>query len=892
MGRLTVLRGTAGVLASAALLAGLALMLSPTDARAATFIVDSASDTVDASPGDGSCADVSGNCTLRAAVMEANALAGPDQINIPAGTYLRSIAGFEEDAAATGDLDVTDDLTLVGDGAATTVIDAQREDRIFDIHPDAVVEIRDLTITNGLSGFILDPALPFGEAFDPGGGILNHGDLTLKRVALTDNWGRGAAVWSAGEVSILDGRLEGNDAGIVGEGQAIINLGMMTIRRTSIANNPTIDSAVIVRNEESGSLLLDSSSIIEEGIFYSGPALVSEGVLTMVNSTVSGTEFGVVSAAGTTEIMHSTLTSWLRGLGVADGAVVTMANTILTTGCGGPVISLGHNIVGPDLPFGTQDCLLTHPTDRLDTDPLIGPLADNGGPTLTHALLPGSPALDAVPISACVDHEGDPLTADQRGVARPQGRECDIGAFEAVQVPLSFTVDSTADRVDKQPGDGRCADQYGGCTFRAAVMEANTSLGRDTIHLPAGTYQLTLYGFAEEAAATGDLDITDDLILLGAGAGSTIIDAEQVDENIFDILGGPSGPTVEISGVTVQNGRRSHDSGSASGGGIRVGEGAALELRDSVVRDNTATNAGGGISSSGMLTVIRSTFVGNHSSDGGGISGVGATVVDSLLTGNVAEEIGDAISGSELIVVNTTVSQNGSSSSPSGAINVWGSALIVASTVAANNGAGVLGFDGEPSITFRNTVIANNGTRDCSRNIAFPVVSLGHNLDSDDTCGLTAATDQPNTDPLLGPLEDNGGPTLTHALLPGSPAINGVPLSACLDQNGDFLALDQRGESRPQGFACDIGAFELAVPGTIGDLRAALESYEFPNSAYRPLDAVLRAALRAEQRGDTDGVSRHLERFIRQVDRLRSRIGDNAADALHQLAQQVPGPSP
>ena len=102
------------------------------------------------------------------------------------------------------------------------------------------------------------------------------------------------------------------------------------------------------------------------------------------------------------------------------------------------------------------------------------------------------------------------------------------------------------------------------------------------------------------------------------------------------------------------------------------------------------------------------------------------------------------------------------------------------------------------------TIIADNITVDCSGN----PTSLGHNLDSDGTCDLTATGDLPNIDPFLGPLQDNGGLTETHALLPGSPAIDAIPAEDCNDPEGNPVTTDQRGIARPLGLACDIGAFE------------------------------------------------------------------------------------
>ena len=137
---------------------------------------------------------------------------------------------------------------------------------------------------------------------------------------------------------------------------------------------------------------------------------------------------------------------------------------------------------------------------------------------------------------------------DQRRVLRPQGEACEIGAFEVVQ----FTVNSTSDSAASNPGDGVCDDGAGNCTLRAAIMEANSLAGPDTITLPAGILTLSIAGTGEDAAATGDLDITDDLTLNGAGQESTIIDGGTFDR-VFDILIG--GSTVEIRGVTIKGGR-------------------------------------------------------------------------------------------------------------------------------------------------------------------------------------------------------------------------------------------------------------------------------------------------------------------------------------------------
>ena len=127
-----------------------------------------------------------------------------------------------------------------------------------------------------------------------------------------------------------------------------------------------------------------------------------------------------------------------------------------------------------------------------------------------------------------------------------------------------------------------------------------------------------------------------------------------------------------------------------------------------------------------------------------------------------------------------------------------------------------LPYVGLGMVTVNNTIIANSvGLGDC-RGVGF--TSLGHNLDSDGSCGLSGPGDISGVDPLLGPLAVNGGPTKTHALLTGSPAIDAVPIADCTDPDGNPITTDQRGVPRPQDAACDIGAFEFGLAATEVDI--------------------------------------------------------------------------
>ena len=148
-----------------------------------------------------------------------------------------------------------------------------------------------------------------------------------------------------------------------------------------------------------------------------------------------------------------------------------------------------------------------------------------------------------------------------------------------------FAVNSTTDAVDANPGDGLCETAViGQCTLRAAVQEANALSGLDVINVPAGTYTLTISGAGEDAAATGDLDLTDSVTISGAGAGVSIIDASGLDR----ALHGMSGVTVELSSLSVRNGLLS------SGGGAGLLVGGTATVTDTEFSNNTANSSADG----------------------------------------------------------------------------------------------------------------------------------------------------------------------------------------------------------------------------------------------------------------------------------------------------------
>jgi hypothetical protein len=376
----------------------------------------------------------------------------------------------------------------------------------------------------------------------------------------------------------------------------------------------------------------------------------------------------------------------------------------------------------------------------------------------------------------------------------------------AVAQAATFTVNTTADNA---PTAGECSGAANDCGLRQAIDKANTTAGDDTVVLPAGHYTLTIAGLNENADLTGDLDVVNNgtLTLTGAGARSTTIDGGGIDR----VLQVATGATAIISGVTITGGNVAANNFS-SGGGIE--NGGILQLSSSVVAGNTA-DYGGGIHngssvSTGAILISNSTISGNTASEayGGGLdfdSGDGLIVNTSIVNnvskgGSPGTTNGDSggameIDGGLLTFQNDTIAGN----------RVTNQAGTLSTNPTDAGAVELYGTTGETTPVFENTIIANNLPSDCHVRTQGFLPEAGVNLDGDSTCFNGAADKHAN--PLLGQLQNNGGPTDTTALLDGSPAINAAANAVC-------PATDQRGITRPQpaGGICDIGAYEATAP--------------------------------------------------------------------------------
>jgi len=358
----------------------------------------------------------------------------------------------------------------------------------------------------------------------------------------------------------------------------------------------------------------------------------------------------------------------------------------------------------------------------------------------------------------------------------------------------SFTVNSTADTVDATPGDGVCADAAGACTLRAAIEEANALPGADVISVPQGIYHIS-YVSPDSPDFISSLLITDSVDISGAGSAQTVL----VGSGGLPFGGGFAvryqtqfWVTVTISRLTVK------DTTNITGGGAISNIGARLTINEVALFGNGGgdNDGGGAYSDAGELTILNSTITGNNAVRGGGVG---------------------TRRGAKLTITNSTISGNQGNHGLDG-LSSQGETVIESSTILG----GISAPNTSPSI--RNSIVSGSNC----------FSSLGHNLVFNITsdCGTGGPGDLNGLDPVLGPLADNGGPTQTHALLAGSPAINAGDNNGC-------PATDQRGVSRPQQGTCDIGAYEYVPPATPAPTPkpAVVTASPTPSLAAAPTDS-------------------------------------------------------
>ncbi len=696
------------------------------------------------------------DCSLREAIFAAAASGDTVEFASPLFDSTQTIV-------LSGELYVNKTLMINGKGASLTKISGNNATRVF--NADGNLTLNNLTITGGRVS---------GGA--NGTGIYNNSGKTLviNDCVIFDNSVVNSGSWS--------------------NGGGIYNAGTTTISRTTISANGTTATSGNVAGGggiySSGRLVIENSTLSGNAAAggtnnYGGAIWNYNGILTLINSTVSGnavaaTGFGggIANYFAILEIYNTTIAR--NSASLNGGGVFNQQSTLFAINS---IISGNSAPNNPNL-LGTFNL---NTNNFVNGDARLAPLGNYGGATQTHALLSDSPALNAgnncvTPVNGC-GRLYTTFTTDRRGAGFPRlvGAVVDIGAFEG-SIPYVSN-----------------SDNNGAGSLRQAV--SNAAAG-DTIF-----FDPTFFASPRTIALTGgEIVISKNLTINGTGANLLTIDAAHANR-IFNIQVNNS---LTVSGVRMIR-------GSTGGNGGCVYVGGVFNLINSEV-SNCSANYGGGIynASTGTINLVRSNINGGQATSGsGGIYNAGTlNFTDSTLSGNTAQFGGGLINDGFSNIVNATISGNRTTTDKgAGIYNSFGRITHLLNTTITNNqanttaGAGIWNENfGNPTITVRarNTIIAGNisGAGNPVDYVG-DLVNLGNNLIN-------------NANPGLAPLGNYGGATPTHALLPNAPALNAGDNCALTENTCGIahsaLIGDQRSSTpRRIGANIDIGAFERNI---------------------------------------------------------------------------------
>ena len=806
------------------------------------------------------------DCTLREAIAHSNAVPGANTI-----TFAPGLSGTITLDRDLGPLIVTDSLTLTGPGARVLAVSANGEMRVLTFLGSSmnVNTVSGLTLRDGFHGFGL---LPGATGF--GGGVLNTAWLTIVDCTLDDHYARGeqgpglggqggaalgGGIYNSGVLTLnrctlrncIVGGGEGTPDpdpfasggnGGAAEGAAVHNAASGTL---------TINNCTFFQNEASGGRGGDAQFAGNGGNAHGG-AIFNAGIMTLTAATISGNKgLGGFGGNGSNIFNNGAPGAGTGGVASAAGSA-TLRNTLcagntargnVPADVNGTFISQGYNLIGTA--DGSSGFNATGDQPGTNAAPLnaqLGTLQNNGGPTDTMMLFAGSPAIDrGKAFGLTVDQRGSSRTSDIPTLPNASdGDGSDIGAVEFT----GFLVVTTLD--DHDDGMASPADT----TLREAINAAIAQPGVEVISfLPGltGIIQLT----------TALPNVSSSMFIEGPGAG--LITVRRNSGGNYRIFTVNNGATVTISGLTVANGNVGSGALPTDSGGGILNDRSNLTLRACHIMENNAvsgfTYGGGVFNHEGTLVIESCTLSGNSSYYGGGLGNncgnagsATASVTGSTFVGNTSSGgYGGAIFNSAvgagtnapLTLVNCTLSGNSAvggfggalyhSAATSGSANL----SLTHCTLAENNassggGLYVFNFNGFAMATLRNSIFKSGGSGVNLVSSGGTITSLGFNF-SDDAAGgdgttgpggpLNATGDMRNTDPLLGVLASNGGPTQTHMPVRNSPV---------LDRGKSFgFATDQRGLPRPVnaahfpdasgGDGADIGALEVNPFGSLTD---------------------------------------------------------------------------
>ncbi|MEX0992991.1 MAG: flexitail domain-containing putative surface protein [Solirubrobacterales bacterium] len=731
-----------------------------------------------------------GDCALREAIQTANTDmgvegcvvgAGADTVELASGTYTLTIPGDGEDANASGDLDVASDLTIAGAGAGSSTVNGAQLDRVLDIAgADATAAISALTIRGGMRPFVTEPT-PDRE----GAGIRSRGaTLSLDGVTVTANsvaGVEGGSIYSNGVLTIDGSTVTGNTGISLGgagvHSQASGGAATLHINDSTVVGNSLAD---IVNTGDAGPALAnvdDSSSGRVSNRGQLAALVVQRSTATtfgnggsgyVTDSAIGGeTVSSVIGNGGTLELDNTTIANGVYG-GIANGGFMTLEGSTVSGNAhhgiqndSGGVLTLNYSTVS-----GNDAGDLTG-----------GGILNSGEATLNHSTVADNFSSG---VAGGIFNLGT-LTLNNSTLSRNRAALY-AGAIESAG---TLVLNGATVSGNSAPASAGVLVTSGNASFTGSAITGNTANG-------AGNGG----GIAVVNASVSLMNTTVSANTASNGNGGGIYQAQG---------------SLSIEDSTV-SGNVARDPGGAGvdfgeGAGLWIQKDATMDVLDSTISANTSDTNGGGIWSAGTLALEASTVSANVGRNGGGLHNHGGTLdlTNTTVTGNSATQGGGIL-------------DHDVAGGPSGGTTLQSS--TIAQNAATSTGGGLKNLQASPpsgpygKIALKDTIVANNEVNQTPSECAGPITSgiegfsgaynLIEMIDSTPPQECTISGDTAGNitgqDPKLGLLADNTGPTKTHMLALGSPALN-QGSSSCPTQ-------DQRGTSRPQDFACDIGAVE------------------------------------------------------------------------------------
>jgi hypothetical protein len=763
------------------------------------------------------CSDAGSPClTINGALGK---VAAGDTIEVAAGTYIRN--------TGTEVILVNKDIILSGGwdaGFAT-----QSGDSVIDGQDSWL----DIQVTVGVSSTVDK----FSVTNSKSSGIDNQGTLIVQRSLIYNNnkpdgtntsTTDGGGIYNTGVLTIINSAIYSNYATNRGGG-GIYNTGSLIVRSSTIANNTAHDGGGIIytptghvpTSPSSPSILLNNVTIAGNTAYYGG---------------------GIYRAADIAPV-------YLQAPVLQNSILATNTVVSFYKNCYGTLTLANNNLFNPN-----SGCTING--SYINTNPQFGAFSAAAG---YFPLLQGSPAID-VGNAASPGSGGTACEAlDQLGMTRPldgnsdANAVCDIGAYEADPATgftsiisgnagvsgatLSYTDGTPKTATAAANGNYSFVVPYNwsstvtpsktGMNFSPTNRDYSNVLANQTgqNYIITGSWYVATTGLDSNSCTSVDAPcLTINAAIGKSGIGSTIEIATgtYATETVFITN------SITLSGgwdasFTTQSGLSTID-----GGAVRQGmysNGTPVVVDHFRIQHGFSNDLGGGIENYGSLTINNSTISDNIAGPsssccggGGGIFSDGtlilnnSTISNNMVTHN-AEHSGIDSQGT-LTLNNSTVSGNGSGGSVIS--NFVGSLTLKNSTISNNLSAGFTTDSGH--VTLQNTIVAGNtGGSDCYNNYG-TVTSLGYNLIGKNTGCLTpttgdlVGTSQNPINAWLGPLQDNGGLSFTHALLGLSPALNAGNPAAPGSGGSACLTIDQRGADRSAHTPCDIGAYEVDMP--------------------------------------------------------------------------------